>query len=120
MTIPMPPIVDIHNAEQQVTRAITVDDNLRGEESRVLETSSFYVGRNVLDTKLLLGGKYLVMSVARPGPTSTSPRKYGLAITQLDSGGAPMFASSPLETRAYSLDAKYMTFNGHNGIMVSW
>lgn len=66
---------------------------------------------------ILPGGKYLVASV-----TDAGHKRYALMIFVLDHHGRPAVALAQVETktRAYDLQAKYMSLRGDQGIMIAF
>jgi hypothetical protein len=66
---------------------------------------------------ILPGGKYLVASVKEEQRDC-----YAIMIFTLDyrRAGALPLAKTPTATKAYNLQAKYMTYQGQKGIMTSY
>ncbi|KIY68882.1 hypothetical protein CYLTODRAFT_489397 [Cylindrobasidium torrendii FP15055 ss-10] len=110
----------INDAERALVRAITLDNNLRCAEPQVLGFRSLEYGCHILDTKLLLGGQYIVMSLARGRGID---RRYSLAISHIDCPpevSHPIIIEHALPSRAYSIDAKWMPHKNDKGVMISF
>ncbi|KAF9006344.1 hypothetical protein BDZ89DRAFT_1079670, partial [Hymenopellis radicata] len=129
LAIPTPPLstkfrpgvkLPDHEAEELVTRAITVDDRFRDANTMLHTSFKLAIPEIALELKLLLGGKYLVASVARRRNTG---RTYALAIMNVEAHESEpkttAALSEDLESRAYCLDAKFMRYHGEDGIMIS-
>lgn len=108
-----------NEAEQIVTRAITVDDRFRDSNTQVSSCFDIEIQEGILEMKLLLGGKYLVASVARRRNRGTN---YALAVMNVEAHmgdiETTVSLSEDLDSRAYCLDAKYMRLDGEDGIMI--
>ncbi|KAK0496739.1 hypothetical protein EDD18DRAFT_1331525 [Armillaria luteobubalina] len=127
MNIPVPPFRPTFEyalretdfeIEQMVTRAISVDDNFRGREPSVVNRYRVLVYSQIFELKLLLGGKYLVASIR-----NIVFRQFQIIIINLEhpgEGGVRPLSYIPVHGRATHLSAKYMTFRGEPGIMISY
>lgn len=129
MPIPLPPLPPTAgnslanlsgiDAERLIVRAVSLDDNWRSEAPRAfrIRGTPTFGADEVLEMTMLPGGKYLVTSSAVLGRV-----KHCLTLYTMDhpSGTAQPFAQFPTETKACSLHAKYMTWRGKPGIMISY
>jgi hypothetical protein len=125
MNIPIPPLrptfryslqATDFEVEQLVTRAISLDDNWRKIYPEICRRQITNAHNNVLDMKLLPGGKYLVASVK-----DAASYRYYITIFLLDHpSGHKVLARVPTDAKAHHLQAKYMTFNGKQGIMIAY
>ncbi|KAJ7651602.1 hypothetical protein DFH06DRAFT_548148 [Mycena polygramma] len=103
-------------AEQLVSRAISLDDNWRQDEPQVMNRRVMKSHHRVLDMKLLPGGKFLLASVR-----DLASHWYYITLFSLDHPkGNRAVARVPTTSRAYDLQAKYMKYNGTHGIMVAY
>ena len=105
------------DVEHIVTKAISLDDNLRGDEIWPWHVHAYPAYGDVSDLVLLPGGHFMITSVKyQHGP-------YGImlwAVKHPASGiPAPIFYRET-EVKAYALQAKYMTVRGKRGICVSF
>ncbi|KNZ81676.1 hypothetical protein J132_11030 [Termitomyces sp. J132] len=103
LRIPLPPIRPTlsysvqssdYEFEQLVSRAVSIEDNWRKRQPTVVSTKFLDANLEVLDMKLLPGGKYLVASIRD---------NYRCQIP----------------TKAYQLQAKYMTYKDKPVIMIA-
>ncbi|KAK0211312.1 hypothetical protein DFS33DRAFT_1298808 [Desarmillaria ectypa] len=104
--------------EQMVTRAISVDDNFRRRYPRVANRYRVPLYSQILELKLVLGGKYLVASIV-----NHVYRQFQIVIVNLEhpeEDGVRPVLYIPVHARASNLDAKYMTYHGQPGIMISY
>ncbi|KAF8215794.1 hypothetical protein K438DRAFT_1659074 [Mycena galopus ATCC 62051] len=125
MRTPIPPLrptfryslqVTDFEAEQLVSRAISLEDNWRRDEPRVQNRRVLNAHHRVLDMKLLPGGKFLIASVR-----DLSSHRYYITLFSLDHPkGNCAVARVPTISKAYDLQAKYMKYNGAHGIMVAY
>ncbi|KAJ7610882.1 hypothetical protein FB45DRAFT_761043 [Roridomyces roridus] len=125
MRTPIPPLrptfryslqVTDFEAEQLVSRAISLDDNWRRDEPRIKARKVMESHHRVLDMKLLPGGKFLIASVR-----DLSSYRYYITLFSLDHPrGNRAVARMPTISKAYDLQAKYMKYNGKHGIMVAY
>jgi hypothetical protein len=104
-------------AESLVIRGISLDNNWRDSDTRTFAVHSFQAYHDVLEMKLLPGGKYLVASMRGPGKSD-----YLLMVFLLDhsSGLSVPLAKTNTLTKAYNLQAKYLTFKGVHGILIAY
>ncbi|KAJ7150379.1 hypothetical protein C8R46DRAFT_1124821 [Mycena filopes] len=125
MKTPIPPIrptfryslqaTDLE-VEQLVSRAISLEDNWRRDEPRVIDRQVVNSHHRVLDMRLLPGGKFLVASVR-----DLSNHRYFITLFSLDHPqGKRAIARVPTISKAYDLQAKYMKHNGVYGIMIAY
>ncbi|KAJ6601456.1 hypothetical protein DFH09DRAFT_564208 [Mycena vulgaris] len=125
MKTPIPPLrptfryslqVTDFEAEQLVSRAISLEDNWRRDEPRVKTRKVMEAHHRVLDMKLLPGGKFLIASVR-----DLSSHRYYITLFSLDHPkGNRAVARVPTISKAYDLQAKYMKYKGAHGIMISY
>ncbi|KAK7063912.1 hypothetical protein R3P38DRAFT_17160 [Favolaschia claudopus] len=125
MRTPIPPLrptfryslqVTDFEAEQLVSRAISLEDNWRRDEPRVMARQVVESHHRVLDMQLLPGGKFLIASVR-----DLSSHRYYITLFSLDHPkGNRAIARVPTLSKAYDLQAKYMKYNGANGIMIAY
>ncbi|KAJ6575495.1 hypothetical protein B0H19DRAFT_1128980 [Mycena capillaripes] len=103
-------------AEQLVSRAISLEDNWRRDEPRVHNRQVMDAHHRVLDMRLLPGGKFLIASVR-----DLSSHRYYITLFSLDHPkGNRAVARVPTISKAYDLQAKYMKYKGAHGIMVAY
>ncbi|KAF8167505.1 hypothetical protein B0H34DRAFT_792224 [Crassisporium funariophilum] len=104
--------------ERMVTQACAVDKAWRQGFPKVktdLILTAFY---QVIDLKLLPGGKFLIASVR-----DRSNYRFYIMLFALDlrqGSGARALARMPTDHKAYDLQAKYLPYNGNPGIMISF
>ncbi|KAJ7492263.1 hypothetical protein FB451DRAFT_1122988 [Mycena latifolia] len=125
MKTPIPPLrptfryslqVTDFEAEQLVSRAISLEDNWRRDEPRVKTRKVMEAHHRVLDMRLLPGGKFLIASVR-----DLSSHRYYITLFSLDHPkGNRAVARVPTISKAYDLQAKYMKYRGAHGIMVAY
>ncbi|KAJ7922792.1 hypothetical protein B0H13DRAFT_2317025 [Mycena leptocephala] len=110
MRTPIPPLrptfryslqVTDFEAEQLVSRGISLDDNWRRDEPRVKTRQVIDAHHRVLDMKLLPGGKFLLASVR-----DLSSHRYYITLFSLDHPkGNRAVARVPTISKAYDLQA---------------
>lgn len=125
MNIPVPPMrpsfryslqATDFEVEQLVTRAISLDDNWRQIYPNVCSRHLMMAHYQVLDMKLLPGGKFLVASVK-----DSSNYHFYIVIFTLDHPKGPRaLARVPTHVKAFHLQAKYMKHNGVQGVMIAY
>ncbi|KAF7347521.1 hypothetical protein MVEN_01508300 [Mycena venus] len=125
MRTPIPPLrptfryslqVTDFEAEQLVSRAISLEDNWRRDEPQVKKRQVIDAHHRVLDMRLLPGGKFLIASVR-----DLSSHRYYITLFSLDHPkGHRAVARVPTISKAYDLQAKYMKYKGVHGIMVAY
>ncbi|KAJ7109839.1 hypothetical protein C8R44DRAFT_264372 [Mycena epipterygia] len=125
MKTPIPPLrptfryslqVTDFEAEQLVSRAISLEDNWRRDEPRVKTRKVMEAHHRVLDMRLLPGGKFLIASVR-----DLSSHRYYITLFSLDHPkGNRAVARVPTISKAYDLQAKYMKYRGLHGIMIAY
>ncbi|KAG6883953.1 hypothetical protein C0993_002530 [Termitomyces sp. T159_Od127] len=123
LRIPVPPIRPTldrsvrssdYEFEQLVSRAISLEDNWRKDRPTVASTMSFDASLEVLDMKLLPGGKYLIASVR-------DDYRFFIALYHLDHPRGPhILARCQTPTKAYKLQAQYMRYEGKPVIMIAY
>ncbi|KAJ7774015.1 hypothetical protein B0H16DRAFT_1362931 [Mycena metata] len=102
--------------EQLVSRGISLEDNWRRDEPRVMDFKVLNSHHRVLDMCLLPGGKFLIASVR-----DLSNHRYFITLFSLDHPqGKRAIARTPTISKAYDLQAKYMKHNGTYGIMIAY
>lgn len=125
MDIPIPPLRPTFRyslqstdfeVEQLVTRALSLDDNWRKVYPDICSRQVVLVHYQVLDMKLLPGGKYLIASVK-----DASSYRFYIVVYSLDHPSGPRaLARVPTLAKAYDLQVKYMKYKGAQGIMVAY
>ncbi|KAJ6520192.1 hypothetical protein C8R45DRAFT_52401 [Mycena sanguinolenta] len=125
MRTPIPPLrptfrysleVTDFEAEQLVSRAISLEDNWRRDDPRVKNRQVLEVHHRVAEMRLLPGGKFLVASLR-----DSSSHRYYITLFCLDHPkGNRAVARVPTLSKAYDLQAKYMKYNGAHGIMIAY
>lgn len=129
INVPLPPLrptfkytleATDHEVEQLVTRAISLEDNWRKQEPDITSSQIMLAHYKVLELKLLPGGKYLVASVK----DSCSYRFFIVVFCLDHPQGYQALARAPTKSRAYNLQAKYMTYDSgsgpEQGIMIAY
>lgn len=104
--------------EQIVTRAITFHDNWCNETAQIFQSKLIATDQMVCEMKILPGGKYLLASTS-----DTEGFRFYLALFSLDyttPKGSHVIARSPTPLRPYQLCAKYMMYEGRQGIMTTY
>lgn len=103
--------------ERFVTRAVSLDNNWRGDSPRPFDTRSYETYHKVLAMVLLPGGHYMIASVVdRVG-------QYAIMVWAMDHpalGGPIPLAIRYTDVKAYHLQAKYMTVGGRKGIAIAF
>ncbi|KAG6856821.1 hypothetical protein H0H87_000293 [Tephrocybe sp. NHM501043] len=90
--------------EQLVARAISLEDNWRKPNPDVVSVTTFNSQYELLELKLLPGGKFLVASVMKA-------KKYYILVYHLDHPKGPhILARLDIPARGYHLQAKYMMY----------
>jgi hypothetical protein len=104
-----------YEAEQIVTRTISLDDNWRDSKPKVISRMLFETHYEVLDMSLLPGGKYMVASVKGKGSY-----RYYLVLYILDHPSGPR-AIARVETfaKAFHVQTRYMKMDGELGIAMT-
>jgi hypothetical protein len=125
MNIPLPPLPPTSRyslgnlgfeVEKMVFRAISLDDNWRSYAPKLYQTQVVKVYDQVQDMTVLPGGKYLVASVR-----DTGNKRYAIIVYVMDHCGHNVaLAKTPTKSKAYNLQAKYMTHRGVQGITISY
>lgn len=100
--------------EALVTRAVSCDDNWRRPLAKLYTWNMVSAYYDIRDMKLLPGGRFLVASVQHGS-------RYFIVIYNMDSprGSLPV-ARYDIPVKGYNLDAKYLRYRGHDGIMISF
>ncbi|KAG6897145.1 hypothetical protein C0992_003803 [Termitomyces sp. T32_za158] len=123
LRIPLPPIRPTldrsvqssdYEFEQLVSRAISLEDNWRKQRPTVASAMAFDASLEVLDMKLLPGGKYLIASIR-------DDYRFFIALYHLDHPRGPhVLARCQIPTKAYQLQAKYMKYQEKPVIMIAY
>lgn len=105
-----------YEAEQIVTRTVSLDDNWRANKPKVITRMLFETHYEVLDMSLLPGGKYMVASVKDRGSY-----RYYLMLYILDHPSGPQ-AISRIQTfaKAFRLQTRYMKVGDEYGIVITF
>ncbi|KAJ3559570.1 hypothetical protein NP233_g11232 [Leucocoprinus birnbaumii] len=104
-----------YEAEQLVTRTISLDDNWRDSNSKVITRMLFETHYEVLEMSLLPGGKYMIASVK-----DKSSYRYYLMLYILDHPSGPAaIARIPTHAKTFHLQTRYMKYNGTWGIVIT-
>jgi hypothetical protein len=95
---------------------MSIDDNWRSSAPKLYRVQQLRAHNQVQGMAILPGGKYLITSV------DSGCRRYAIMVFVLDRpGGEGMpLAKTPTKSKAYNLQAKYMTYNGTQGIMIAY
>ncbi|KAI8980629.1 hypothetical protein BD414DRAFT_492810 [Trametes punicea] len=104
-------------AERLLVRCSSLSKQWDTEEPRYLNEWQFDAYRRVIDMVLLPGGQYIVASV-----TDRAWKRFAVQIFTADfrySMASPI-AQMSVPTKAFELRAKYMTFRGKPGIVVTY
>lgn len=127
MNVPLPPLpptarhsmASLNNLEVErlLIRAISLQKNFELKKPEPFYGIAVETFHQVQAMVILPGGKYLVASVR-----DEQRDCYAIMIFVLDyrRAGALALAKTATPTKAYNLQAKYMTFQGQRGIMVSY
>ncbi|KAI1797164.1 hypothetical protein LXA43DRAFT_399066 [Ganoderma leucocontextum] len=103
-------------AERLVTRAYSLDQNWRQHNPKALREWSFDAQRRVVAMALLPGGDYLVASTA-----NRAHDRYNLVVFSMNTAGAPRaIAAIDTTTKAYAIQAKYMTIKKQRTIVIAY
>lgn len=123
LRIPLPPIRPTldpyvrsseYEFEHLVSRAISLEDNWRKRNPPVTSAISFDASLQVLDMKLLPGGKYLVASIR-------DRYRFFIALYHLDHPCGPhILARCQTPTKADQLQAKYLKYQEKPVIMIAY
>ena len=126
LDIPVPPLRPTfrysyrstdHEIEQLVIQAITVDDNFRREDPKVVSRRLLLSYNKVLDMYLLPGGKFLIASVK-----DRCNFRFYLVVYALDHPKGPRaIARVPTMMKAYNVHARFMkVFGNEDGIVLGY
>lgn len=126
LDIPVPPLrptfrysyrATDHEIEQLVIQAITVDDNFRREDPKVVSRRLLLSYNKVLDMYLLPGGKFLIASVK-----DRCNFRFYLVIYALDHHKGPRaIARVPTMMKAYNVHARFMkVFGSEDGLVIGY
>lgn len=103
-------------AERLLKRALSLDANWKSNNPSTFREWSFDAHYHILEMQQLPGGQYVVASVTDPGE-----QKYSLVVYSMDTlGSARAVAAIDTVTKAYSLQAKYMTVRGIPSIVIAF
>ena len=121
---PLPPtprysIAALNNLEVErlLVRAFSLGKNFASRKPEPFFGMAVETFHHVQSMAILPGGKYLVASVREE-----TRCQYAIIVFGLDYriGGTLGLAKTSTPTKAYNLQAKYMTYKGEKGIMVSY
>ena len=124
--VPLPPVpfalkrplskISGIEAERLVVRAYSLDLNWRRHNPRALREWSFDAQRRVLAMTLLPGGDYLIASVS-----NRACDRFYLVVFAMNAPGAPQALTAvETTTKAYGLQAKYMTIKKQRSIVIAY
>jgi len=104
-----------YEAEQIVTRTISLDDNWRAHQPKVITRVLLEMHYEVLDMSLLPGGKYMVASVRNKGSY-----RYYFILYILDHPSGPR-AIARVETfaKVFRIQTQYMKIHGKYSILIT-
>ncbi|ESK96147.1 hypothetical protein Moror_7288 [Moniliophthora roreri MCA 2997] len=127
LNLPIPPIrpnfrytleATDFEIEQLVTKAVRADDNWRKPNPKLSHQEVVFAFQQVLEMKLLPGGRFLVASIK-----DAHSYRYWLSIYCLDHPSglehAPL-ARLELPSKAYNIRAKFMPWGYQQGIMIMY
>lgn len=121
---PLPPtarhsLKDVSSLEVErlLIRPLSLEKEWQKEKADCYDEWKFNAHHCVQSMIILPGGQYLVASVS-----DTEEKYFSLLVFVLDHpyGRAVPLAKTPTGTKAYSLQAKYMTVKGRRGITISY
>lgn len=126
LSLPLPPLPptsrhDFANltsleVERLYIRAYSLDRNWRLRSPGVMGMWSFDLPYHVAEMVLLPGGQYLVASVS-----DASKLQWDILLCSLDSRYTVIsIAKTPTKTKAYNLQARYLTVDGVPGITIAY
>ncbi|EMD31126.1 hypothetical protein CERSUDRAFT_60469 [Gelatoporia subvermispora B] len=103
--------------ERLLMRAYSVDKIWNCEDLKPYHHWNFFVHTHVLSMVVLPGGQYLVASV-----TDDDRHHYGIMVYAMDHpvGGCIALAKAETSTKAYHLQAKYLSVQGKPGIAIAY
>ncbi|KAL6301301.1 hypothetical protein BKA93DRAFT_828413 [Sparassis latifolia] len=125
--VPLPPLpptsryslqnINGLEAERVVLRGVSLEERWKNNDLNYMQSWEFYAHHHILSMAMLPGGHYIVASV-----TDNARSRYSLIIFVMDStlAGAWVVARTDTFTKAYHLQAKYMTIGGERGIVVAY
>ncbi|KAF9270862.1 hypothetical protein L218DRAFT_849531 [Marasmius fiardii PR-910] len=125
LNIPIPPIrpnfrysleATDFEIEQIVTRAIRTDDNWRGPTPQLLSKEIVFAFHQVLELKLLPGGRYLVASIK-----DVASYRFWICIYDLESPRGldeALVARRLVPSKAYNIHARFDMKGGYQGITI--
>ncbi|RPD77339.1 hypothetical protein L226DRAFT_532150, partial [Lentinus tigrinus ALCF2SS1-7] len=104
-------------AERILVRAHSITRNWQSPHPKALREWTFDTADyRVLDMTLLPGGNHLITSAC-----NRDSQHYSLIVWDLDVRGAPkMVAGIPTDSKAYNIQAKYMTLNGEKCLVLAY
>ena len=103
-------------AERLLTRAVSLERNWNWCNPEVLDSWKFDAFHRVKEMILLPGSQYMVASVSE-----TSGQDWSLVVFVMDGRyNVVPLAKTPTGTRAYNLQAKYMSMDGVVGITIAY
>lgn len=102
--------------ERLLIRAYSLDKNWKSPHARVFRKWTFDANYRMVEMKQLPGGQYLVASVTTPGEN-----QYSLVVYRMDTmGSARAVAAIDTVAKAYSIQAKYMSIQGKQSIVIAF
>ncbi|KAL6303938.1 hypothetical protein BKA93DRAFT_734009 [Sparassis latifolia] len=104
-------------AERVVLRGVSLEERWKSGNLDYMFSWEFYAHHHILSMAMLPGGHYIVASV-----TNNARSQYSLIIFVVDStlAGAWVVARTDTITKAYHVQAKYMTIGDERGIVVAY
>ncbi|KAF9011100.1 hypothetical protein BDQ17DRAFT_1537874 [Cyathus striatus] len=106
--------LDEYEAEDLVRRNLCLDRNWRQYSGHAFHHRSGSSFGDILEMKLVPGGKYLVASVKDP----TNMRFYIVVYAMDNPNGPKALVRSQTFAKAYGIQAKYIQFDGQDGIVI--
>ncbi|RPD62886.1 hypothetical protein L227DRAFT_646223 [Lentinus tigrinus ALCF2SS1-6] len=105
------------DAERILVRAYSITRNWQSPHPKALREWTFDTADyRVLDMTLLPGGNHLITSAC-----NRDSQHYSLIVWDLDVRGAPkMVAGIPTDSKAYNIQAKYMTLDGVKCLVLAY
>ena len=99
-----------------MTRAYSLDSNWRTHNPKALREWSFDAQRRIIAMSLLPGGDYLIASTA-----NSADDRHNLVVFSMNTPGAPRAITAvDTTTKAYAIQAKYMTINNQRTIVIAY
>ncbi|KAI9513405.1 hypothetical protein F5148DRAFT_1145395 [Russula earlei] len=110
------PALSSIEAERLVIRALAAEANWRSTMPKAYKVWRFCVYADVMSMKIVPGGKYVVASI-REGTN-----RYALMLLMMEHRVKTAYpvAKISIPSKAYKLEAKYMSYRSEMGIMISY